>query len=168
MKLRRSSRNEGSSTRISGSWNWISRSLNGSSLKRPLRVDRLSSDAETSSTNQSGGHPARRRRQNATRDGKHQGLLRKYSRSHSSLIILGVNRKYCGFHVGITSLSVAPLCCPGRNNCCTGPGRPIERVAGNSGRREPSRGSGSRFARPRRRTATGGSGCSRTRSRHAR
>ena len=51
-------------------WNWISRTLNGSSLKRPLWVDPARTSVKTRNNNKSGGHSLGPNSENATRDGE--------------------------------------------------------------------------------------------------
>ena len=57
-KLLISSPNVHVSTGIPGLWNWTSRTLNGSSLKRPLWVDPCGEPGETLNNTKSGGHSA--------------------------------------------------------------------------------------------------------------
>ena len=80
-KLPISSQNVHGSTRICGRSNWISRSPNGSSLKRPLRVDRRRACGETRAQQQERGaflHGKNRWGCHARR-GTADGSKRKYS-----------------------------------------------------------------------------------------
>src|SRR4051794_11593577 len=63
-------------TKIIGRWNWISRSRNGSSLKRPLRVDPHTSAGETSAQQQErGAFCSGEIQRNATRDGEQPRMI---------------------------------------------------------------------------------------------
>src|SRR5439155_11011752 len=111
-KLQSSSPSVHGSTRICGRSNWISRTLNGSSLKRPLRLDPVARAGETLFNNKSGGHSACvRSSRDATRDGKlPRREKRKYSRVVSLRFSGDLPHKY-GTNVGYSSIGAALLCC---------------------------------------------------------
>ena len=113
-KLRISSPSAHGSTRICGQSNWISRSPNGSSLKRPARLDPAGSCRRNPAQQQERGAFSRRKTERMPREtGNYQETQRKYSQVISAFIV-AVHRKIYGkqcwllFVRGCSSLQLFP------------------------------------------------------------
>ena len=148
-KSRNSSSNAHGSTKIRGRWNWISRTLNGSSLKRSAFLDRALRSGETLNNNKSGGHSARSVSRRMPREtGDPRGRKREVFASNFASTS-GVHRRFHGINVVSFTFGVADLCCAQRDFACSCSGRTIGRAVVAGRKRITSEGRGARFAQRR-------------------